>query len=289
MREATIMIKKLFLALILVFNVSVLYISASSYADEISEREYIVGLGDVLEINVLGHSNLAIKAPVTSDGFISFPYIGRVAVKDKSLSDIEKEISKKLASGYIKYPVVTVSLSTFEVLKYFVYGVIKNPGRYVLENNTTVLKAISAAGGITPDGLFGDVKLRRMKKGSKAYQEIKLDLKNTAQSALNGDMPIEDEDILIIERNKEFFIYGEVGHPGKYVLEDNMTILRAIAAAGGLGKYGSLDRVKILRTIPGKNEYQNLKVDMKGAVSGQPGKDISIESGDIVLALESIL
>lgn len=68
-----------------------------------------------------------------------------------------------------------------------------------------------------------------------------------------------------------------------------MTILRAIAAAGGLGKYGSLDRVKILRTIPGKNEYQNLKVDMKGAVSGQPGKDISIESGDIVLALESIL
>jgi len=283
------MVRNFFVVLILLFNINVFNISASIYADEINEREYIVGLGDVLEINVLGHSNLNIKAPVTSDGFITFPYIGRVNVNGKSLSDIEKEISKKLASGYIKYPVVTVSLSTFEMLKYFVYGAVKTPGRFVLEDNITVLKAISGAGGISPEGLYGDVKIRRKKKESKGYQEIKVDLKDTVQSAVNGDMLIEDEDIVIIERNKEFFIYGEVGQPGKYTLEDNMTILRAIAMAGGFAKYGSPDRVKILRTVPGKNEYQNIKVDVKGAVSGQPGKDMPIKPGDIVVAAESLL
>ena len=102
-------------------------------------------------------------------------------------------------------------------------------------------------------------------------------------------MPIEDEDIVVVERSKEFFVYGEVMKPGKFILEDNMTILRAISLAGGFAKYGSPDRVKILRTIPRKTAYENVKVDMKGAVNGQPGKDIRLESGDIVIILEGIL
>lgn len=278
------MIRNIIVVLLISFIASTI-----SYANETKEQEYIVGLGDVLNISVLGHDNLKTTAPVTSDGSITFPYIGRVDVKGKSLSEIEKEISKRLSSGYIKYPVVTVSLSTFETLKFFVYGEVKNPGRFALEDNMTVLKAISAAGGITPDGFYGSVKLRRKQRNNNAYKEISLDLKNTKEGAINVDMPIEDEDIVVVERSKEFFVYGEVVKPGKFILEDNMTILRAISLAGGFAKYGSPDRVKILRTVPGKAEYENIKVDMKGAVGGQSGKDIRIEPGDIVVVLEGIL
>ena len=282
------MIKNIIRVLIVLFGTVIP--SIAYCADESPyEHEYIVGLGDVLNINVLGHDNLQTTAPVASDGSISFPYIGRVNVKGKSLSEIEKEMAKRLSSGYIKYPVVTVSLSTFETLKYFVYGEVKSPGRFALEDNMTVLKAISAAGGITLEALYGSVKLRRKQKGSNEYKEINLDLKNTKESAINSDMPIEDEDIVVVERSKEFFVYGEVMKPGKFILEDNMTILRAISLAGGFAKYGSPDRVKILRTIPGKTAYENVKVDMKGAVNGQPGKDIRLESGDIVIILEGIL
>lgn len=264
-------------------------LSSLCYADESNEQQYTVGLGDVLDINVLGHDELKTIAPVTSDGSISFPYIGSINVKGLSLSDIEKEISKRLSSSYIKYPVVSVTLTSYEAVNFFVYGEVKNPGKFILESNMTVLKAISTAGGITADGLYGKVKLRRKQKGGKEYKEITLDLKNTTESTMNCDMPIEDEDIIVVERSKDFFVYGEVMRPGKYTLEDNMTVLRAISVAGGFAKFGSPDRVKILRTVPGKVGYENIKVDIKGAVKGEVGKDIGLQSEDIVIVLEGIL
>lgn len=284
------MYKNIFVVLFISLNIFIT--SLLCYADEPKEEQlqYKVGLGDVLNISVLDHDELKTNAPVTSDGSISFPYIGSIKVKGLSLSDIEKEISKRLSSSYIKYPVVSVTLTTFESVKYFVYGEVKNPGRFTLEGgNMTVLKAISAAGGITSDGLYGKVKLRRKQKGGHEYKEINLDLKNTTESNMNCDMLIEDEDIVVVERSKDFFVYGEVVRPGKYTLEDNMTVLRAISIAGGFAKYGSPDRVKILRAVPGKVGYENIKVDMKSAVKGEVGKDIRLESNDIVIVLEGIL
>ncbi|MFN3532577.1 MAG: polysaccharide biosynthesis/export family protein [Candidatus Brocadia sp.] len=274
---------------VFVISLSTFVTSTLCYADELKEQEYTVGAGDVLNINVLGHEDLKTVAIVAADGSISFPYIGTVYVKGMSLSEIEKEIAKRLASGYIKYPVVSVTLSTSKSMKFFVFGEVKNPGRYVLEDSMTVLKAISAAGGITPEGFYGDVKVRRRQKNKKEYKEINIYLKNTKEGGMNGDMPIEPEDIVVVERSKSFFVYGEVLKPGKFTLEEGTTVLKAISLAGGFAKYGSLDRVKILRTIPGKAEYASIKVDMKGAVSGQVGKDIRLEPEDIVVVLEGIL
>ena len=280
-----------YIFVVLFMSLNIFITSSLCYADDPKEDQlqYKIGLGDVLDISVLDHDELKTKAPVTSDGSISFPYIGSIKVKDLSLSDIEKEISKRLSSSYIKYPVVSVTLTSFENVKYFVYGEVKNPGRFTLEGNMTVLKAISAAGGITQDGLYGKVKLRRKQKGGHEYKEINLDLKNTKESNMNCDMLVEDEDIVVVERSKDFFVYGEVVKPGKYTLEDNMTVLRAISIAGGFAKYGSPDRVKILRAVPGKVGYENIKVDMKNAVKGEVGKDIRLESDDLVIVMEGIL
>lgn len=286
------MIKNILMALFISF--STFAASPLCYSDEPKEPQYTVGVDDVLNISVFGHDNLKTVANVAADGTISFPYIGIIYVKGLSLSEIEKEISKRLAAGYIKYPVVSATLSTSKSVKFFVYGEVKNPGRYVLEDNMTVLKAISAAGGITPDGLYGNVKLRRKQKDRPEYKEINIDLNNTKESSTkensaNGDMPIEAEDIIVVERSKSFFVYGEVLKPGKFTLEDRTTVLKAISLAGGFAKYGSLDRVKILRTIPGKKDYESIKVDMKGAVGGHHGKDIRLEPEDIVIVLEGIL
>lgn len=282
------MIRNIIVILLISCNI---FITSSllCYADEPKDMQYTVGLGDVLDINVLEHPELKTKAPVTSDGLISFPYIGSINVKGLSLTDIEKEITKRLSSSYIKYPVVSVTLTSYEAVKFYVYGEVKNPGRFVLESNMTALKAIATAGGITPGGLYGKVKLRRKQNGGQEYKEINLDLKNTAESNKNCDMLIEDEDIIVVELSKDFFVYGEVGRPGKYTLEDNMTVLKAISIAGGFAKFGSPDRVKILRTIPGKVGYENIKVDIKGAIKGEVGKDIYLQSGDIVTVMEGIL
>ena len=263
--------------------------SKLNYAAESQEQQYTVNVSDVLNISVQGYDNLKTVAPVASDGSISFPYIGTIIVKGMTLPQIEREMAKKLASGYIKYPVVSVTLSTSRLMKFFVYGEVKNPGKYLLDDETTVLKAISTAGGITPDGLYGTIKLRRKQKDKNESNEIVLDFKNSKNNKIGGDMPIEADDIIIVERSKDFFVYGEVVKAGKFTLEDNMTVIRAISLAGGFSKYGSPDKVKILRTIPGKVEYEVIKIDIKGAVNGQVGKDIRLEPQDIIVVMEGIL
>ena len=275
-------------SLILLIFISFVIVSIPSYADE-SKEQYTVGVDDVLTITVSGHDDLRTTATVSSDGSISFPYLGTITVRGMNLSEIEKEITKRLASGYIKYPVVSVTLSTSKSLKFFVYGEVKSTGRYLLEADMTVLKAISTAGGITPDGLYGNVKLRRKQKGKEEYKEIDIALGSKKEGKASADMPIQAEDIVTIERNRNFFVYGEVLKPGKFTLEDNMTILKAISLAGGFAKYGSPDRVKILRTLPGKTEYESIKVNIKDAIRGQAGKDIPLEPEDVVIASEGRL
>lgn len=279
-------LKSIFLSLCVFFSVSI--VSIPVYSDE-SAEQYTVNVNDVLEINVLGHDNLKTVTPVAHDGTISFPYIGVLNVKGMNLSEIEKEITKRLSVSYIKYAVVSVTLSSYKSMRFFVYGEVNAPGKYDLEENMTVIKAISSAEGITPDGIYGKVKLKRRLKDKPGYKEIAIDLKNKAESNLNADMPIENDDIVIVERSSSFFVYGEVENPGKFTLEDNMTVLKAISLSGGFAKYGSPDRVKILRTIPGKTGYQSIKVDMKGAVGGKVDKDIRLEPEDIVVILEGVL
>lgn len=285
------MIRKFFIILVIL---GVVFVSLKHvFAVEPQGQQYTINVSDVLNINVQGYENLKTVVPVASDGSISFPYIGTIIVKGMTLPEIERELTKRLASGYIKYPVVTVTLSSSRItsMKFFVYGEVKNPGRFVLEDEEkmTVLKAISAAGGITQEGLYGAVKLRKWQKDRNEYKEIILGFKSTNDNKIGGDMSIEAEDIVVVERSKDFFVYGEVARPGKFILEDNMTVLRAISLAGGFSKYGSPDKVKILRTIPGKTEYESIKVDIKGAVSGQVGKDVRLEPQDIVVVMEGIL
>jgi polysaccharide export outer membrane protein len=244
---------------------------------------------DVLNISVLGRDDLKSTVAVMSDGSISFPYIGTINVKGMTVEEIKKEITEKLASGYVTYPVVSVLISSSKSLSFFVYGQVLVPGRFTLEDNMTVLKALSLARGITPDGLYGNIRLKRKRRDKDGYTEIVINLKRKGKGNTGGDTQLQSDDLIIVERNKDFFVYGEVIKPGKFTLEDNMTVLKALSLAGGFTKYGSSDKVKILRTVPGKTEYESIKIDMKAAVKGQAGKDIHLEPDDILVVSEGLL
>ena len=154
--------------------------------------EYAVGVGDVLEINVQQPDQFVVNATVAPDGYISFPYIGNVKVLGLNLPQTQEEIQKRLADGYLKYPVVTVYLKEVKSKKYLVSGEVLKPGSYPLEDNITVLKAISIAGGFSKYGNASRVKLLRQKHNGKGYQTINVNV----EKAENGDSA---EDPVLLE------------------------------------------------------------------------------------------
>ena len=264
-------------------------LSSISYAgaDVTPTDFYKVGVDDMLEIKVLDHTDLRTLTTVTSDGTITFPYIGTVNVENMSLSEIVEMITKKLGEGYIKYPVVTVSLVKSMSRKIFAYGELYKRGQIPLEENITLLKALSLAGGITEDGRYGQVKIRRKKEGKPGYRDIKVDLKRVIEGGRKGDILLEPDDILIVERNKTFFAHGEVGRPGEHVLEKNMTVVRALSAVGGIRSEGLYGKVKIRRKQKGKRGYKDIEIDLKSIVEGSKTGDLLLQPDDILIVERS--
>lgn len=160
--------------------------------------QYTVGIADVLDIIILQPERLLTTVTVAPDGTISFPYIGNVRVKGIGLAAIQDEIQARLADGYMKYPVVSVSLKASRSRKFFVYGEVIRPGAYPIEENVTVLKAISMAGGFTKFGSSSRVKILRQKKDGTGYEKIKVKIKDVMNGNSQADIILQTEDLVIV-------------------------------------------------------------------------------------------
>ncbi len=171
---------------------------------------------------------------------------------------------------------------------FFIEGEVEKPGQYILEDDLTVEKAITMAGGITEGGQHGKVKVRRKRENTAGYDDIQIDLKGVIEGSVKEDVPLQPDDIVIVERNKTILVYGEVNHIGEFPYEDGMTVLKAIVVAGGFSKYGSPNRVKILRHLAGSNSFVTVKVNINDVLDGKADSDIVLQPGDIIIVSSGI-
>jgi len=172
--------------------------SPEAVAPAPKSQDYTIGNEDILDIAVLQPEQLALTVTVSPDGSITFPYIGKVDVKGKTPSEVQEEIQSRLADGYLKYPVVSVAVKESRSKKFFVYGEVIRPGTYFLEDNMTVLKAISTAGGFTKYGSSSRVKVLRPKANAAGYETIKANMK-LIMNGLSKDIVLEPGDIVQVE------------------------------------------------------------------------------------------
>ncbi len=110
-------------------------------------NEYLIGVGDVLEVSVWGEERLSKVVFVRLDGRISLPLAGDVHAADTTLAALAGQIKRKLVS-YVADPSVTVTLQESRSKAYYILGQIAKPGEYVLSYPVTVLQAIGRAGGL---------------------------------------------------------------------------------------------------------------------------------------------
>ncbi len=95
--------------------------------------------------------------------------------------------------------------------------------------------------------------------------------------------------IFIEEYNaRQVSVIGEVKSPGKYALpgEKDMTLMQAIAMAGGFTKFANLGRTKVMRVENGKKK--TIVINVKSITEkGDKDKDIALQADDIVVVPES--
>jgi polysaccharide export outer membrane protein len=125
---------------------------------------YLIGKGDILEINVWREPMLSGETIVRNDGKISFTLLGDVQAAGRTTSDLKDEIQERLKS-FLGEPVVTVMLRTPASQKFYVIGEVRTPGEYDLVKDMTVVQGIARAGGFTEWADKGKIVLLRKERG----------------------------------------------------------------------------------------------------------------------------
>ena len=107
---------------------------------------YMLGVGDVISVQVIGEDELKREKIRLSDaGTLSFPYLGEIRVRGMTVGALEEFITKGLKGRYLLNPQVTVTIHEYR--NFFVNGQVDKPGGYAFVPGLTVRKAISMAGG----------------------------------------------------------------------------------------------------------------------------------------------
>ncbi|MBI4707267.1 MAG: SLBB domain-containing protein [Candidatus Omnitrophica bacterium] len=244
---------------------------------------YKVDINDVLDIRVNDNPELKTIATVSTDGTITFPYLGTLFVKDMTVSEIKKAIEDGLSKGYIQYPVVTVSLTRALKTKIFIYGDVRGPGEVTYEKGMTVLTALSRIGGVNEAALHGTVTIRRKQEGTLGNKDIVIGVQSILADSAKGNMLLKPDDILIIGRSKTFFIQGEVMHAGQFALEEGLTVIKAVTNAGGIPETGLYGTVKIRRRQNEAPGFKDIEIDLRNIIAGHVKDDVLINPDDILI------
>jgi polysaccharide export outer membrane protein len=239
--------------------------------------EPTLGIGDVVKISVYQNPDLAVEARVSELGQINFPLIGSVSVGGLTVSAAEHKIEKLLRDGgFVLKPQVTIQTLAIRSNQVSILGQVAKPGRFPIEIvGSKVSEMIAAAGGVVPGG--ADVVTL---VGNRNGKPVKLDIDLPAilqAGRAELDVVVENGDIIYVDRAPTFYMYGEVQRPGQLRLERGMTLMQALAQAGGLTARGTERGIRVHRK------------DGSGAVKISELKmNDPVERDDVIYVRESI-
>jgi polysaccharide export outer membrane protein len=117
-------------------------------ATALANGEYIIGIGDVVSIRVLGHEEMSLKQRVRSDGRLALLLIGDVDAKGKRPSALKAELEGRL-KDYIVSPSVSVNIDETLPTSILVLGEVGKPGVVPLDPDPRLAHAIASSGGLT--------------------------------------------------------------------------------------------------------------------------------------------
>jgi len=247
-------------------------------------KNYQIGPGDEIMIDLWGASEITYTAIVSKTGSIKINGVGFIYINGFTLEAATKKIISRLKRKHAgigasknSYERINtnVTVSKIRTVQVNIIGEVKVPGTYSINSLSTVLNALYVAGGPTKLGTFRDIKLIRNNK-TIASLDIYEYLLNGTQ---NANLKLQDQDVLLVGPYQNLItVEGAVKRPGIYELNTSQTLADLINYFGGFTSNSYTDLLVLERFDGIQKEVK--EVNLKNASS------FLMQSGDRILVQE---
>jgi len=255
---------------------------ASPAVDE-STPDSRLGTGDLLDISVYNVPELNTKSRLGNNGDVYLPLIDYVHLAGLTVAEAQALIEKRLSDGgFVKNPHVTLNVDQSVSQGASLLGEVARPGVYPIIGEPRLLDVISAAGGFTASA--GQSITVTHRNQSDKPVTVPLNRKLTDNPASN--IAVSPGDTILVHKADLVYVVGEVGRPSGFLMSsDNLTVLKAIALAGGTTRLAKMNGVRILRKGP--NGMTETPIELKKMLQAKV-PDISLRPDDILFVPSSV-
>jgi polysaccharide export outer membrane protein len=236
-----------------------------------------LGPGDLLEVSVYNVPELGTKARVGNSGDVYLPLIDYVHVGDLTLEEAQAVIEKRLEDGgFVRNAHVTIFLDESASQGVTILGEISKPGIYPYVGDRKLYDVLSAAGGFS---ISAGRKVSIIRQHDQAGP-ITLNLPRNLADDLQDNIEIMPGDTITIPRAPIIYVVGDVGRPAGLLVDNgSLTVLQALALAGGANHTAKIGGVRIIRKGPaGMTET---RVPLKKMLEAK-APDITLQADDIL-------
>ena len=213
---------------------------------------FVAGAGALLRVTVADRSDLSNVYRVDPAGMIVLPQLGEISVQGLSLREVAAQIVDRLQTPGGKMPKVSVDFDR-SLQSVFVAGQVRAPGLITMKGPLSLMKVVARAGSWTAAAsdtlviIHDEIPTESASAARETRTEVRI-----SELRAGHDVLLHDGDTVFVPKADMFYIFGEVQRPGAYVLTPGLTIIQAIAMAGGLTPRGSDRSIKVIRTIDGR-------------------------------------
>lgn len=278
-------------------------IASLALASSVKQGDYIIGSGDLLGVEVFDVPELSRDVRVNESGFISLPLIPvKIHASGLNTFQLQDKLAELLqTNGLVSSPQVTVNLKEQHSQPITVIGAVKNAMVIQAVRQTTLLQALSQAGGIaaeagnivivtrpsSSEGGPRETGTSKVPRESQTFTIRLTDLLDSGDSRFN--IPVIGGDVVSVPRAGIIYVVGAVVRPGGFVMRDDsdrMTTLKMLSLAGGTTSTAKSKKAVILRKNPDTGKRDEVPVNLD-KIMHMKAEDVMLQASDILFIPDS--
>lgn len=239
--------------------------------------DYLIGIGDELQITAWGSLDADLRATVDRAGRVVIPRVGPVMVLGVRYADLNDVLARRISQVFRSFQ-VSATLARVRNMRIYVTGFAAQPGAHTVSSLSTVMSALIQVGGPSNAGSFRNIELRRAGRPAQPFDLYALLLKGDR----GADLAMQPDDVLHIGAiGPQVAVIGSVNSPGIVELRQNERLSEVLDLVGGFSAVADRTRISL--------EKLSDRLDRRVREIKMPdGASLKAEDGDVLQAFSNV-